>query len=157
MPVPLMLRPAPLRVMAPAPPGRWLKLPAPTVAKLPATFRLVLVAPVTLAPLMVRLLKLFTPVPLIIAPLPLKVTEPLLLKVPSFVQFLRTECAKLLPLKVVPAPRMTSPLIVRAAPAVKETASPVPTLLLSVPASVSGLAGMVLMTAPALLLSVRLP
>src|SRR6266545_225920 len=150
IPVPLMVLADPLKVTVPEPPERCVNVPAPLVEKFPATFRLVPVAAVMLAPLRVRSLKLLTPAPL-------SVTAPVLLKVPSFDQFPPTECEKLVPLNVVEAPNTTLPLTVSAERAVNETEVPVPTLLLSVPASVSGPAGIVLTTAPELLLSVRLP
>ena len=67
---------APLMDTEPGPPDRCVNVPAPPVAKFPATLRLVLLAAVVPAPLMVRLLKLLAPAPLMSAAAPVKVTEP---------------------------------------------------------------------------------
>src|SRR5439155_11685186 len=152
-----MVFPDPLRVTLPGPPERWVKAPVPKVARSPATTRLVLLETVIPAPVIIKLLKLLAPLPLTRAPLPLSVTNAALLNVPSLVQFPPTECEKVLPSKVVEAPSTTLPRTVRGAWAANETEVPVPTLLLSVPASVSGLYGIVFTAAPPLLLSVRLP
>src|ERR1051326_3876627 len=56
MPLPLIVLLAPPSVTVPKPPDKWVKVPAPVVAKLPLTLSEVVAAAVTPTPVMVRLL-----------------------------------------------------------------------------------------------------
>ncbi len=158
MPVPLMFLPAPLNVPVPAPPARCVKVPAPLVEKFPATFNATFAPAVIPAPAIIKSLKLLAPAPVVDATAPLIVTEPAVpVKAPLLVQLPPTECAKELPLKVVPAPMATLPLIVTGAEAEKDTEAPAALVTLArFPAMLIELVGNALIAAP-LLLRVRLP
>lgn len=156
IPVPLMVLVVPVKVLVP--PLRWVKMPAPVVAKLPAIFSEVAAAAVILEAATVISLKLLAPVPLSKVPAPVKLTVLVLpVKVPLLVQLPATVWEKLPPLKVVEVPRLTLPLMVNAAAAVKDTDVPEPIVLVRLPAIIKGVAGNVLVAAPDELLSVRLP
>ena len=108
MPLPAIALLVPLIVTAPAPPGRCKKVPAPVVLKSPATFRLVFASVVMPERAMIRLKKLFDPLPVrrLFTPFIVSVLA-LPVNVPLFVQLAPTEWAKVLPLKVVAAPSVT--------------------------------------------------
>src|ERR1051326_919776 len=155
---PLIVLPLPLIVAVPAPPGRCVNDPAPVVERFPAIVRLVPDDTDNPAPLTTTLLKLLVPAPLIDLFEPLKLTVPAPpAKDPSFVQFPAIVWVKEPPVNVVEDPRVIFPFTVMAAPAVNETETAVPTLLAKFPAIVMALTGIVLLTAPALPFSVRLP
>src|SRR5262245_38449787 len=130
MPLPLIVRPAPVMV-TPLLPERWVNVPAPVVEKFPATFRPVALETLMPAPLKLTLLKLLAPAPLSNAPGPVNVAELVApVNVPSLVQLPPKEWAKEPPLNVVEAPSTTVPRTVIAAPAVNETEVPEPMALL---------------------------
>src|SRR6266699_483589 len=99
MPIPLITLLAPFMATEPGPPARWAKVPAPLVARFPATARLVLAEAVVPAPAIVKLLKLLAAVPVITPPAPLKVREPVTPSTtPILCQSPATEMAKAPPL-----------------------------------------------------------
>src|SRR5438093_118538 len=116
---------APVIVIVPAPPLVCVNVPEPDVTRFPAT--VMELSGVSVMPLLasVRLLNVLDPLPVRIPFGPFMVMVLVApVNVPLFVQFAPTGCVNAPPLNVVPPPRVTLPLNVIAAPAVKETDAP---------------------------------
>ena len=156
-PVPVIVLVVPLMVSVP--PAACVNAPEPVVAKLPATVMVVVAAALIPEAVRLRLLKLYIPVPLIIASAPVNeivlvapVRVPVLIRLPCKVW--EKEDA----LKVAPVPILTEPVTIILLPAVKVKLVAVPTVLIKLPTMESELAGIVFTNVPVVPpVKVRLP
>lgn len=150
--VPLIVLEAPVIVSKPV---VCVKVPAPLVAIFPDTL---IVADEAVIPERRKLilLKFCRPAPLMVVKGPSNETVLVLpVNVPLFTKFPLTVCELLLPSKVVDAPTFTFPFIVIFEAAIQDTEVPEPTVLVKFPSIVKAVPGIVFVTAPDELLSVR--